>query len=123
MKQKLARQRGLPIPEDETPEEQPLEDIDFLPDHLLWIWDAFAILSRTRLVNQTGPQPITLLELDTYCSLEGIWEEDERRTLLHHITLLDIEWLKVSHSNIAKAREEEKQKAERESKKANKGRR
>ena len=116
MKQKLARQRGLPLPAEEPDVDEAPED-ETLPDHLTWVWDAFAILSRTRMVNQTGPQPITILELDSYCGLEGIWSEEERRTLLHHITLLDIEWLKVSHANIAKAREEEKARMEKESKK------
>lgn len=117
MQQKLAKKRGLPPPQELPTEAETVEPpMDFLPEHLLWIWEAFSILSRTRMVNQTGPQPITILELDSYCGLEGIWTEDERRTLLHHITLLDIEWLKVSHANIEKAREEERKKAEKNSK-------
>lgn len=119
MKRKLARQRGLPPPEEE-PE---VETADFVAEHLHWIWSAFASLSRTRLVNEAGPQPITILEIDAYCTFEGIWTEDERRTLLHHLTLLDIEYLKVTHENIRTAREKAKEQAERDAKNKAKGRR
>jgi hypothetical protein len=113
MKAKLAKQRGLPPPVEETAEE---EQTFFLPAHLDWIWSAFAILSRTRLVNEAGPQPITILEIDSYCTLECIWSEDERRNLLHHLTLLDIEWLRTSHENIRKAREDARKEAEKAAK-------
>lgn len=113
MKAKLAKQRGLPPPVEET-ETDEAEAI--LPVHLDWIWSAFATLSRTRLVNDAGPQPITILELDAYCALEGIRTDDERRTLLHHLTLLDIEWLKHSHEDIRKTREDARAKAEKEAK-------
>lgn len=125
MQAKLRKRRGLP-PLEETDEADAVveETDDILPPHLLWIWESFAILSRTRLVNEAGPQPITVIELDSFCSLEGYWTEWERRDLLHHITLLDIEWLKVTHANIGKMREETKKKAEKEGKqKANRGRR
>lgn len=122
MKAKLARQRGLPPPEEEElPEE--FETADDLPSHLHWIWQAFAVLSRTRLVNQTGPQPITLLELASYCSFESIYDESERRELLHHVTLLDIEWLRDSHAKINAKHEEHKKEMEKKSKQRNRGRR
>lgn len=124
MQAKLRKRRGLPPleqPDDADAEVE--ETIDVLPAHLLWIWESFAILSRTRLVNEAGPQPITVLELDSFCSLEGYWTEWERRDLLHHITLLDIEWLKVTHANISKSREEARKKAEKDGKnKAKRGR-
>lgn len=119
MKRKIALKRGLPLPAEEEPEPAEDEPTDFLPVHLAWIWEAFAILSRTRLVNQAGPQPITVLELDAYCTLEGIWTETERRDLLHHVTQLDIHWLKDSHAKIAKSREDAKKEAEKEAKKRN----
>lgn len=114
MKAKLARQRGLPPPEEEYPEE--VETTDDLPSYLHWIWQAFAVLSRTRVVNQTGPQPITLLELDAYCSFEGIFDESERRELLHHVTLLDIEWLRDAHGKINAKHEEMKKEMDKKSK-------
>lgn len=123
MQNKLRKRRGQPLLEV-VAEPEAEETIVGLPAHLLWIWESFAILSRTRLVNETGPQPITVLELDSYCSLEGFWSEWERRELLHHITLLDIEWLKVTHANLNKSREDARKKAEKDAKnKGNKGRR
>lgn len=116
MQAKLRKRRGLSDPEPTEAEPEDDETTVGLPAHLLWIWESFAILSRTRLVNETGPQPITVLELSAFCSLEGYWSEEERRDLLHHITILDIEWLKVTHANISKAREEAKEKAEKEAK-------
>lgn len=125
MQAKLRKKRGLPPLEDPDVADAEIEETtDTLPPHLLWIWESFAILSRTRLVNEAGPQPITVIELDSYCSLEGYWSEAERRELLHHITILDIEWLKVTHAKISKSREEAKKAAEKEGKrKGNRGRR
>jgi hypothetical protein len=121
MKRKIARQRGLPDPVVETPVEEVQTDL-FVAAHLQWVWEAFARLSRTRLVNQAGPQPITVLELDAYCTLEGIWEETERRNLLHHITYLDIDWLKDQYKKINQSREETKREMEREQKKRQRNR-
>lgn len=119
MKRKIALKRGLPLPVEEDEPVTDDEPLHFLPDHLSWVWEAFAMLSRTRLVNQAGPQPITVLELDAYCTLEGIWTETERRDLLHHVTQLDIYWLKDSHAKIAKSRDDAKKEAEKEAKKRN----
>lgn len=120
MKEKLARQRGLPLPEPE-PEEQSEEDE--LHHSILWIWQAFAMLSRTRLVNEAGPQPITLSEISNYCFLEGIIDAAQRRDILYHVSILDIEWCKVTHERIANRREEDRKKAEQDAKRKAKGRR
>jgi len=124
MQAKLRKRRGLPPLETREELQEEIETADDLPAHLLWIWQAFAILSRTRVVNQTGPQPITLQELDAYCSLEQITTEWERRELINLITVLDIEWLKVSHAAINKSREDAKKQAEKDAKnRTRKGRR
>jgi hypothetical protein len=118
MQAKLRKRRGQPDsepppltadPEDET--------TDDLPAYLYWIWESFAILSRTRLVNEAGPQPITVQELHAYCLVEGRYDEEQRRELLHHITILDIEWLKVTYAKIATNREKAKEEAKREGEK------
>lgn len=118
MKLKAARRRGLPPPEVEEiyePEEE--STTEFLPSHLLWIWEAFAVLSRTRVVNQAGPQPILTSEALAYCHMHRIFSEYDRRDLLFHITSLDIEWLRDQFAKIEKRHEEAKKEAENRRKK------
>lgn len=122
MKAKLARQRGEPVPAAPEPELEAPENGE-LPPHLLWVWQAFAVCSRTRMVNQAGPQPITLHDIAAYCMLEGIIDEEQRREVLHHLMLLDIEWCRTMYQRIEKGREEAKKKAEADAKKPGKGRR
>lgn len=116
MRNKIARQRGLPVEEtEEIPEDE--EAIEHLPSHLFWIWEAFATLSRTRVVNQTGPQPILPSEILSYCQLLRITDEFEHRDLLFHITDLDILWLKDQFAKMEKSRTEAKKEAEKNAKK------
>lgn len=103
------------------PDSEEAETMEFLPPHLHWVWDAFAVLSRTRVVNQSGPQPIRIADLEAYSRLATLPFEWQRDDLLYHVTVLDIEWLKISYSKIEKAHEEAKKKAERDAKR--KGRR
>lgn len=111
-----------PLPEEQPTEVEIEPDCpEELPAHLLWIWQGFSILSRTRLVNDAGPQPILISEIANYCDLEGLISEEQRRELLHHTNILDTEWLKVTHARIEKRREEDKKKAEKEGR--SKGRR
>lgn len=119
MKTKTARRRGLPLPEMETPQFEPEEEAptDFLPSHLLWIWEAFAVLSRTRVVNQAGPQPILTSEVLAYCHMQRILSEYDQRDLLFHLTALDIVWLKDQFAKIEKRHEEAKKEAEKNRKK------
>lgn len=113
----MRAKRGLaPLPDRE--EEAPDENGAVLPTHLHWIWEAFTSLSRTRIVNQTGPQPITPENVLAYCTLTGLdtWES-LRVDLFFHITVLDIEWMKKSHASIHKSREDAKKEAEQKARK------
>lgn len=118
MKAKIQKRRGQPDFQPPPPADDPEDETtDDLPAYLYWIWESFAILSRTRLVNEAGPQPITVQELHAYCLLEGRYDEEQRRELLHHITLLDIEWLRVTHAKIATNREKAREEAKKEGEK------
>lgn len=97
---KLKAERGESV---EEPEQH-------LPEHLLWIWEAFAALSRTRENNQTGPQPITFGEVAAYCALNSISSHDDIDDLLFFITELDIVWLKKTHAKIEVEMEKAKRK-------------
>lgn len=115
MKSGRTRQRGyVPAPETEADPED--EDDSDLPPYLDWVWQAFTVLSRGRLVNEAGPQPILLTEVSSYCFLEGIIDEEDCRDLLHYILALDIEWCKITYARINKRREAEKKEAEKKAK-------
>lgn len=125
MKRKAAQRRGQPLEDLEDEVEEYTGDgstIDSLPSHLFWIWEAFALLSRTRVVNQTGPQPILTSELLAYCQMERIVSEADRKDLLFHINNLDLVWLKDAHAKIEKRQEEAKKESEKKAKLRGKGR-
>lgn len=122
MKSGRVNVRGrAPVPQTVEPELEE-DSLDGLAPHLFWVWQAFTVLSRNRLVNQAGPQPIPLTEVSSYCFLEGIIDEEDRRDLLHFVTILDVEWCKVTYDRISKRREIEKKEAEKKAR-SNKGRR
>lgn len=60
---------------------------------LLWIWEAFMILSTARQIGMSGPQPINMTDLNSYCEFEGIRHPEEREELRHHIQKLDLHFL------------------------------
>jgi len=64
-----------------------------LPPDLKNVWDAFEVLSATR-GRGFGLTPITLVEIEAYCRLQGILEED-RQDFMYLIMGLDahlLEW-------------------------------
>lgn len=94
-----------------------------LPARLLWVTGAFVSLSRTRVVNETGPQPMNISDIRSYCELVGIFNEEDRRDLLHFLTELDIVYLRHSHAKIEKNREDSRRKAQAEADRKRRGRR
>jgi hypothetical protein len=94
-----------------------------LPARLLWVTSAFVSLSRARIVNETGPQPMNISDIRSYCELTGIFNEEDRRDLLHFLTEMDIIYLRHAHSKIEKGREEAKRKAQAETDRKRRGRR
>lgn len=85
--------------------------------------EAFNALSRARVANETGPQPITFGEIKAYCDLKDIYDEESRSDLVFFLTEMDIIYLKRTHERIMKSREAEKQKAEREAERKRRNRR
>jgi hypothetical protein len=115
-----AKRGRATLPEETKAGEPEVE----LPSHLFWIWEAFASLSRTRLVNQAGPQPISPTDFLSHCIIIGIDQWESLRTELHHhVTLLDIEWLKDQYKRIEKTREEQKKEAEKDAERRRRNRR
>lgn len=85
-----------------------------LSARLLWVQHAFCSLSRCRTVNETGPQPMTFTDILAYCELQGIFDEESRQDLIFFLTELDIRYLKHSHEQIRKSREDAERKAKHE---------
>lgn len=85
-----------------------------MPEHLAWITEAFSTLSRCRLVNESGPQPILVTEVLAYCTLMHCWREEDRTDLLFFVTKLDIVYLQRTYERIRRDQDdaERKRKAE-----------
>lgn len=60
---------------------------------LLWIWEAFMVLSAARQVGMSSPQPIPVSELFAYCRYNQIYDVVDREELLHHVQKLDMVYL------------------------------
>ncbi|MBS3648868.1 hypothetical protein KEU06_09640 [Pseudaminobacter sp. 19-2017] len=89
-----------------------MDEQEFLPAHLHPIWTAFTVLSRSRNVNQIGPQPIQIGEVRHYCDLDGVIDEEDRRELLFHVMELDAEWMTRKYAEIETERDKLKKQAE-----------
>lgn len=83
-----AKERGDPIPSI-------LLNPPEIPDHLVWIYSAFGVLSNTRSWNYTGPNPIALTEVKAYCELKYLKELEDIDDLIYFLQELDSAWMKV----------------------------
>jgi hypothetical protein len=61
---------------------------DLFPD-LRWIWEGFMVLTASRQVGMSSPQPIMVSEVLAYCKFAGIFDPEEREEFLHHVQSLD----------------------------------
>lgn len=110
-KAKVRKDRGLPTATDAGPEEQSTPS-----RHVAWVWDAFTFLSRARLVNDSGPQPITVEAIRAYTDLMTIDDPDDKVDLMFFLQAMDIEWCRVTHDRISKAREKAAEERKRKTK-------
>lgn len=56
---------------------------------LEWIWEGYTILSMSRQMGMSGPQPLALSEILHYLAYRGTRDEDEREEFLHLVQHLD----------------------------------
>ena len=56
---------------------------------LVWIWEAYMVLSTSRQNGMSGPQPISITDIHSYMLIEGIYDRDDRELLLHHVQHMD----------------------------------
>lgn len=60
-----------------------------LDDHLVFYFEAFQDLSRSRSYSQAGPQPIAMGEVLAYCQMFDIQGYEFRKRLLALVQALD----------------------------------
>jgi len=68
---------------------------------LNWVWNAFSELNYRRSVGFNGPLPITVVDIEAYCSLLGIHWITERERLLIYLRNLDQRWMKIQYEKKA----------------------
>lgn len=81
------------------------------PD-VIWIWNAFRLMSRSRGNDFGSPRPLDVITcVSNYCSLMQIKTEEERDDLIALITVLDDEWLTYQSGEREKRKEADERKA------------
>lgn len=76
-------------------------------------WHCFQALNRRRLINDSGPQPITVAELVAYADLMHIRDLDDREDLLRFVGAMDQVFLEDAYKKRAAAQKKEALKAKR----------
>lgn len=56
---------------------------------LLWIWEAYSVLTQSRQLGMSSPQPIAIGEILAYAEFVDLRDTTEREELLHHVQFLD----------------------------------
>lgn len=65
-----------------------LEEQPEVYPHLMWVWDAFCEIEKSRQYGFGHPQPISLHEIESYARLNSITGEDLQE-LLTYVRFLD----------------------------------
>lgn len=68
-----------------------LSDRPVITRSIAWLWEAFLILSSSRL-RGFGPQPIQCSEIVAYCDLHELDGED-KKYLFRCVTDMDVVWM------------------------------
>lgn len=58
---------------------------------ILWVWEAFSVLDKGRQWGNSGPQPIQISELESYCRMNNIADHSD---LVRYIQKMDGEYLR-----------------------------
>lgn len=63
------------------------------------------VLSTSRQIGMSGPQPISLTDINSYCEFQGLADPEDRVEFLFHVQKLDVvfmqEW-KARHPSSGK---------------------
>lgn len=66
---------------------------------LVWVWEAYIALDRSRQFGFNGPQPIMLSDIEAYCRLHSI---EDRSDLIRYIQLMDGEYISQAREKLKK---------------------
>lgn len=66
-----------------------LNDIPEIDRDLIWIWEAYMVLTNSRQFGMSSPQPIQMSEVLAYATYSGYYHPEDRELLLHHVQKLD----------------------------------
>jgi len=84
-------ERGDPVPA--------LENMPTVFDDLRWVYDGFSELNSQRRVNQV-PNRINVVEVDTWLTLNGIDDPDDRLFFWRMVRAMDSAWMDRAHKEI-----------------------
>jgi hypothetical protein len=70
-----------------------LNDEPVIYQDIIWLWDAFLLLSGTRPMGFGGPTAIPLQEILAYSKIYAIEDHEELEEFTWTIRILDSEWL------------------------------
>lgn len=56
---------------------------------LRFIWEGFMILTASRQVGMSSPQPIQFSEIKAYCEFAELRDQEDREAFVHHIQKMD----------------------------------
>lgn len=84
---KVAAERGDPVPPS-------LVNRPSVWPHLREFWAAFDTLSSARPLGYNAPNPIALSEINAYCDLAEIKDQEQKADLLYFVQALDAVWMR-----------------------------
>jgi len=79
-----------------------LEDKPELFSDLIWYWEVYSSLSKTRPIGFNGPLPITFQEIESFCRLKKIFDGETVDDILFFIMGLDEIYIKDFYEKQAK---------------------
>lgn len=56
---------------------------------LVWIWEAYMVLSTSRQNGMSGPQPISISDIHSFMLIQDVNDMEDRELLLHHVQHMD----------------------------------
>ncbi|MEQ8308001.1 MAG: hypothetical protein RIA09_15700 [Hoeflea sp.] len=77
---------------------------------MIWVWEIFTLLNRQRQVGSNGPQPFSIQDIHSICTLRDIQRSDDIELLLLAIPELDAMVLKDHYDRVEKQMKKEKNK-------------
>lgn len=79
---------------------------------MIWVWEAYCLLSDRRGVGANGPLSITLSDMLAYCTMTGRDEQKWRAQIIRFVPPLDRTYLKDFYDKQGKEMAQQRKKQE-----------